>query len=201
MPRSFLAAREEAVALQEKTNMLMPHSNRFATEAFREPGAEKKWFAVSVATRHEKVVAQLLHHKGYETFLPLHTRRHQYGRRVREFELPLFPGYLFCRSEPDVRLPILTTPGVFKMLGAGSIPIPVDDREITSLQMAVDAGVPMVPHPFGKLQQLGRVTAGALAGIEGMIVNMKNPVRLVLSVSLLQRSVLLEIDSDCVVLV
>jgi transcription antitermination factor NusG len=164
------------------------------------PDAEQKWFALSVAARHEKVVSQLLRNKGFETFLPLHTRRHQYGRRVREFELPLFPGYLFCRSELETRLPILTTPGVLRMVGAGRVPIPVEDREITSLKTVAAAGVPMVPHPFWKSSKLGRITAGPLAGIEGVIVNRKNPVRLVLSVSLLQRSVLCEIDSDCVAL-
>jgi len=58
------------------------------------------------------MVSQVLQHKGFETFLPLYTRRHQYNRRVREFEIPLFPGYLFCRSALNARLPILTTPGV-----------------------------------------------------------------------------------------
>lgn len=56
----------------------------------------------------------------------------------------------------------------------------------------------MVPHSFWQSGRFGRITAGPLAGIEGVIVNMKNSVRLVLSVSLLQRSVLLEIDCDCV---
>ena len=165
-----------------------------------EPEPERRWFALSVKVRHEKVVSQLLRHKGLETFLPLHTRRHRYGPRVREFDLPLFPGYLFCRSNPAIRLPILTTPGVLQMIGAGRVPIPVDDHEITSLRQAAEAGVPMVPHPFLQSGQLGRITCGPLAGLEGVVVNIKKSVRLMLSVTLLQRSVLLEIDSDCVAL-
>src|SRR5713226_3380460 len=106
--------------------------------------AEQKWFALSVTVRHEKIVSQVLQNKGFETFLPLYTRRHQYSRRVRSFELPLFPGYLFCRSDFETRLPILTTPGVLRMVGAGRIPIPVEDGEIASLQIASRAGAPMV---------------------------------------------------------
>jgi transcription antitermination factor NusG len=160
--------------------------------------AERRWFALSVTVRHEKIVSQLLHNKGLETFLPLYTRRHQYNRRVREFEIPLFPGYLFCRSDPVARLPIVTTPGVLQVIGAGRVPIPVEDHEITSLQKAAGSGVPMVPHPFWRSGQTGRITAGPLTGVEGVIVNLKNPLRLLLSVTLLQRSVLLEIDTDCV---
>ncbi|HEV2201966.1 MAG TPA: transcription termination/antitermination NusG family protein [Bryobacteraceae bacterium] len=160
-----------------------------------------RWFALSVTVRHEKIVSQLLHNKGMETFLPLYTRRHQYARRIREFELPLFPGYLFCRSDPTVRLPILTTPGVQRIIGAGRNPIPLEDSEINSLQRAADAGISMVPHPYWHSGQKGRIAKGPLAGLEGTVVNAKDSIRLVLSVGLLQRSVLLEIDAECVTLV
>ena len=162
------------------------------------PKPEQQWFALGVMVRHEKVVSQLLQNKGFETFLPLYLRRHEYARRIREFELPLFPGYLFCRSDPAVRLPIVTTPGVLQIVGAGRTPIPIEDSEIMSLQKAAEAGVSMVPHPYWHSGQRGRITAGALAGLEGTIVNAKDSMRLVLSVGLLQRSVLLEIDSRCV---
>jgi transcription antitermination factor NusG len=162
---------------------------------------EQKWFALSVTVRHEKIVSQVLQNKGFETFLPLYTRRHQYNRRVREFEIPLFPGYLFCRSALATRLPILTTPGVLQMVGAGRVPIPVEDSEITSLQKAAEAGVPVTPHPFWHSGQTGRIASGPLAGIEGVVMNAKHPLRLILSVGLLRRSVLLEIDSESVDLV
>jgi transcription antitermination factor NusG len=128
----------------------------------------------------------------------LYVRRHQYARRTREFELPLFPGYLFCHLDPAARLPILTTPGVLRLIGAGRTPIPVEDGEITALQRAVEAGVPMVPCPYWQTGQSGRINSGPLTGVEGIVVSARHPVRLVLSVSLLHRSVLLEIDSACV---
>lgn|SRR5689334_11851226 len=159
---------------------------------------EKRWFALSVNVRHEKHVSQILINKGFETFLPLYPRRHQYDRRVREFDVPVFPGYVFCRVDPKVRLPVLTTPGVRRIVGAGRVPIPLEDHEIGSLQRAAEAGVLMLPHPFWRTGQTGRVIAGPLAGIEGIVVGTKHSMRLLISVSLLQRSVLLEIDSDCV---
>jgi transcription antitermination factor NusG len=171
------------------------------TEAPLAPDPTRKWFALSVTVRHEKVVSQLLRNKGLETFLPLYVQRHEYNRRLRKFHLPLFPGYVFCRSHPAARLPILTTPGVLRMVGAGRVPIPVDDEEIWPLQKAAESGIPMSPHPFWQSGQIGRIIGGPLAGIEGMVVNAKHVMRLVLSVNLLQRSVLLEIDSDSVALV
>ena len=159
----------------------------------------QEWFAIGVAPRHEKAVSQLLDHKGYETFLPLYSRRHQYERRAREFQLPLFPGYLFCRVDPAVRLPILTTPGVRHFLGAGRVPIPVEEAEITALQRAVLSGISMAPHAFWRIGQKGRIASGPLEGVEGIVMDTRKPLRLLLSVTLLQRSVILEIDADCVV--
>jgi len=163
---------------------------------------QRSWFALGVTVRHEKVVSEILHNKGFETFLPLYKRRHQYARRrFREFELPLFPGYLFCQMTLTRRLPIMTTPGVIRIVGAGRTPIPVDDNEITSLKKALDAGVAISPHHFWQPGQIGRIRTGPLAGVEGVVVKSKQSMRLILRITLLQRAVMLEIDSSCVALV
>jgi transcription antitermination factor NusG len=170
-------------------------------EASGEQEREGSWFALSVTVRHEKIVSEVLRNKGFETFLPLYKRRHQYDRRFREFELALFPGYLFCHTSLSTRLPIMTTPGVIRIVGAGRTPIPVDNTEIWSLKKAVEAGVAVSPHHFWKSGQIGRVSTGALAGVEGVVVKSKQSLRLILCVTLLQRAVMLEIDSSCVTLV
>ena len=163
--------------------------------------ARPNWFALSVNVRHEKVISELLRNKGVETFLPLYKRRHQYARRCREFELPLFPGYLFCHTNLTRRLPIMTTPGVIGFIGAGRTPIPVDNKEICSLKKAVEAGVGMTPHHFWQSGETGRISSGPLTGVEGVVIKSKQSMRLILCVTLLQRAVMLEIDSSCVALV
>ncbi len=161
-------------------------------------GTDQVWYAVGVASRHEKIVSQLLRNKGFETFLPLHTRKHQYGRRVRSFELPLFPGYLFCRMDNAVRLSVVTTPGVLRLVGAGKVPVAVADDEIAALQRATAANATLSPHPYWKSGEKGRIGEGPLSGLEGIIVSAKPPVKVVISVTLLQRSVLVEVDANSV---
>ena len=169
----------------------------FVTQA--SPHQNRRWFALSVAPRHEKKVTSQLEQKGYETFLPLYRRLHQYGRRTREYQLPLFPGYLFCRTDPDERLPVLTTPGVFQFLGAGKAPSPIADDEIGAIQIALRVGLRMEPHSYWEKGQKVRIAKGPLAGLEGMLIDSNRPLRMVLSITLIQRSVLLEIEADCVV--
>jgi transcription antitermination factor NusG len=134
--------------------------------------------------------------KGYETFLPLYKKSNQYATRSRISELPLFPGYVFCRFQPRTRLPILITPGVTQILGAGNTPMPLCEREIFSLQTAMKAQLTIQPFPFLQLGQKVRINHGVLAGVEGIVISFRQYLRMVISVTLLQRSVLLEIDRD-----
>src|SRR5690242_12911765 len=88
-------------------------------------GGTPQWFALAVKPRFDKAVAQALESKGYETLLPLYKKHHKYRARSKIAELPLFPGYVCCRFDVLTRLPILTTPGVIRVLGAGNMPIAV----------------------------------------------------------------------------
>jgi transcriptional antiterminator RfaH len=152
------------------------------------------WFALQIRSRYEKIAATLLRGKGYELFLPLYKSRRCWSDRIKELELPLFPGYLFCRFDPLDRLPILVTPGVIQVVGIGRNPAPVDDAEITNIQTAVQSGLPRQPWPFLQSGQRVRVECGPLRGLEGIVVVFKGRHRLVLSVTLLQRSVTVEVD-------
>ncbi|MGA7236025.1 MAG: transcription termination/antitermination NusG family protein [Bryobacteraceae bacterium] len=159
-------------------------------------GGSLQWFALVVKPRFDKAVARALEMKGYETLLPLYKKHHKYGARSKSSELPLFPGYVCCRFDVHSRLPILTTPGVIHVLGAGNMPIPVSDGEINSLKTAIGAGLPIQPFAFVNDGAKVRISSGALAGIEGIVLKTKPSLRLILSVTLLQRSVVLEIDHD-----
>lgn len=156
------------------------------------------WFALQVRTRHEMGVADHLRGKGYEWFLPLYKCRKRWSDRVKIVDAPLFPGYLFCRFNPQDRLPILKTPGVIQIVGYSGLPVPVDEFEINAIQTLVASGVPKQPWPFLAVGDRVRIESGALRDLEGILVKFKGDHRLVLSVTLLQRSVAVEIDSEFV---
>jgi transcription antitermination factor NusG len=157
-----------------------------------------RWFAVRVRSRAEKTVATMAQQRGIQEFLPVYESRRRWSDRIKSVEVPLFPGYVFCRLDPDRRLPLLTIPGVLQIVGQGRTPIPVDDSEIAALQAASFSGLQVEPCPFLKIGERFRLEAGPLAGVEGLLVEIRNHCRLVLSVSLLNRSVAVEIDRDWV---
>jgi len=153
------------------------------------------WYALRVRSNFERVTGQFLRQKGYEEFTPLYLCRRRWSDRVRELELPLFPGYVFCRFDASRRMPILTTPGVVSLVSFDNLPARVDEAEIAAIQAIVRSGRPVMPWPFLQVGQRVRVHNGPLRGVEGLLLHLKNQCRVVVSVTLLQRSVAVEIDS------
>jgi transcription antitermination factor NusG len=157
-----------------------------------EPRQDLQWFAVQVYCRSEVVTSQLLQEKGYRVFVPLYLRRHTTGARVELRQFPLFSGYAFCQFDPLVRLPVLTTPGVIRIVGVGKVPVPIDDSEIYSLQLITKAGMALRPCDYLRIGNRVCVENGPLKGVEGILVKKKDEQRLVVSLTLLQRSVAVE---------
>ena len=156
--------------------------------------ASYPWYALQVRSSYENVVRAYLGGKGYECFLPLYTCRRRWSDRFQKIEVPLFPGYVFCRFNPLNRLPILMVPGVVQVVGCGRTPIPIDDTEIAPIQAAVKSGFPSEPWPFLQIGQRVSIEFGPLRGLEGVLLELKGHHRLVLSVTLLRRSVAVQVD-------
>lgn len=160
----------------------------------RRGGGEYPWYALSARRNWEKHIAGILDAKGFECFLPLYRSRRRWSDRQKEIELPLIPGYVFCRFDPTRRLPILTTPGVVSVVGNGRVPIPVEEAEIETLRAVVRSNLQAQPWPYLRVGERVSIQDGSLSGLEGILLEIKKSCRLVVSVHLLQRSVAVEVD-------
>ena len=158
----------------------------------------EQWYALQIRPHFEKIVARHLQHKGYSEYLPLYKPRRRWSDRVKEKELPLFSGYTFCKFDVQQRLRILVVPGVLSIVGIGRTPTPIGDKEIASIERIVQSGLQYEPWPFAMAGQPVAVATGGLAGLEGIGAEVKADFRLVVSLPLLQRSVAVEIERDCV---
>jgi transcription antitermination factor NusG len=156
----------------------------------------KHWFALLVKPRHEKVVSAALRSKHYEEFLPLRSARRKWSDRVQTVEMPLLAGYTFCRFEASDKVSILRTPGVRKVVGWGPAPVPVQESEIQALQRIMQSGVSAAPCPYLRTGEPIRLDGGPLSGLQGLLLESRGRSRLVVSISLLQRSVSVEVEQS-----
>jgi transcription antitermination factor NusG len=152
------------------------------------------WFAVQVWSRREPFVTTHLQGQGYECFLPMVKSFRKWSDRMKEIEQPLFPGYLFCRFDLNSRGPLLMTPGVRQIVGIGRTAMAVEEHEVEAIRLAIESGLPSQPWPYLQVGQRVRVNHGSMNNLEGILINFKGSNRVILSVTLLQRSVAMEID-------
>jgi transcription antitermination factor NusG len=163
--------------------------NKMNTEKANQP-----WYALRVKSRFESAVASHLTARGFESFLPMYKSRRQWSDRIREMEVPLFSSYVFCRFDPLDRFPVVSIPGIVHVVSIGKVPTEVDQSEIEAIQTAVHSGLQHEPCSYLHVGQKVRIEQGPLNGVEGVLLSIKGNQRLVLSITLLQRSMAVQID-------
>jgi len=157
-----------------------------------------RWYALYVKSRHEKTVHAQLLGKQQEAFLPLYSAKHKWADRFKTVSLPLFPGYVFCRFDSTLRSKVLATSGVIDVVRVGSEPAPIPNSEIESVQLILTSRLRVEPYAHLSAGQAVVMTGGPLAGLTGTLTSIRNNLRLVVSVELLCRSVLVEITHEWV---
>jgi len=158
----------------------------------------RHWYVAHTCANHEKRIAIQLGQRSIEHFLPLYDSMRRWKDRRMNLQLPLFPGYLFVRLALRDRMQVLQVPSVVRLVGFNGAPAALADEEVESLRCALMRGVRAKPHPFLRVGRRVRITAGPLAGREGILVRWKGDLRVVLSTELIQRSILVDIDASSV---
>lgn len=156
------------------------------------------WYAVYTKHQHEKAACELLSGKGFEVFLPLYRAEHRWKDRIKVVSLPVFPSYLFVRTDFERKPEVLQTPGVFWLVESGGRPCEVPNSEIEAVRKITQSPTKAEPHPYLKCGDYVRVRKGALAGVAGVLVRVKNRYRVVVSLDLLHKAIAAEVDYSMV---
>jgi len=154
-----------------------------------------RWYAAYTCANHEKRVRDQLEQRSVESFLPVYETVRRWKDRRMHLQLPLFPGYVFVRMALGDRLRVLQVPSVVRLVGFDGHLSPLPDGEIEGLKKGLTGGVLAEPHPFLSAGRRVRVKAGPLAGVEGIVIRRKNRLRLVISLELIQRAAMVEVDA------
>lgn len=151
------------------------------------------WYVAYARPRHEKHIAHQFEQRGIRSLVPLYTSVRRWKDRRKRLELPLFPCYVFVQIALQRRLDLLRLPGVVDLVSFQGKPAPVLTSEIETLQ-SLNAATMAHPYPYLQAGLKVRIRSGALKGLEGIFVRRRGQSRVVLSVSLIQRSVAIEIE-------
>jgi transcription antitermination factor NusG len=144
------------------------------------------WYAIQVLANQENRAEAALDAKGYRVCLPTYTA----GKSHR----PLFPGYLFCALTPGSSGLILQTAGVVRVVSFGSKWAAIKPSEMRALLKISSSPVNREPWAHLPTGCLVRIDSGPLKGIQGTLIHEPTKNRVVVSVSLLQRSLAVVVD-------
>lgn len=153
------------------------------------------WYAIWTRSRHEQVVRDHIQRKGLEAFLPTITRWSRWKDRKKQIDWPLFPGYCFARFDARARVPVLTCPGVVKIISFNGEIAPIPEYEIEGIRTLVESDLQYDPCPLMHEGMMVEVVHGPLAGVVGRLVRKGAHARLVLSVDLIGQAVSVEVDA------
>jgi transcription antitermination factor NusG len=153
------------------------------------------WYAAYTCAKHEKRVAAELGTRRIEHFLPLYSSTRRWKDRHVQLDLPLFPGYIFVRLPLSERLRVVQIPSVVRLVGFGGLPTALPDTEMEILRSGLGRSLRAEPHPFLTVGRRVRITGGPFAGLEGLLRQKKNNLRVIVSLELIQRSVAVDVDA------
>jgi transcription antitermination factor NusG len=153
----------------------------------------ERWYAVYTRGRHEKSVAEQCEQRGITVFLPLYRVQRLWKQRRAEVVLPLFPSYVFVNIALKDKLRVLCIPGIVSIVSFKGMPAAVPEAQIDSLSRATALGR-VSPCVYLQSGRRVRVTAGPLLGLEGIVVDFKGSVQVVVSFEWMSRSVAVSLD-------
>jgi len=153
------------------------------------------WSVLHVISNHEKRVAKHLVVRSVEHYLPLYPERVKWTDRTVVAERPLFSGYMFVRFSTETRLPVVSTPGVLRVLGDGERDI-VSSTELEKIRAGLASGLLLRPTPAVAVGTRVRVRSGIFSGTEGAVVELRHQCRVVIALAAVRQYFSLELNID-----
>ncbi|MBW2367259.1 MAG: UpxY family transcription antiterminator [Deltaproteobacteria bacterium] len=158
----------------------------------------RAWYVLHTRSRFENVVNEGLIKKTHEVFLPKILVRSKRRDRKAMIRVPLFPGYLFVRTDlnPYEHLDILKTVGAVRLIGSMEGPVSVADDKIDSLRIMVGTDQPVATGQRFKSGDHVAVVNGPFAGVTGIFVRYKGSGRVIVNIDALGQSAGVDVDQD-----
>jgi transcription antitermination factor NusG len=152
------------------------------------------WYALHVRSNHEHLVAEKLEYAGVEAFYPHKSERSRDDRR--DVEKKFMPGYVFARFDLAEKTEIVAIPQVVNILGWGKHAVSIPDYEIDAVRKIISFPSDAEPCEFYAAGARVRVKWGPLAGLEGYVIRSQRKTQVVVSVTMLARSISAQVEAD-----
>jgi transcriptional antiterminator NusG len=182
------------VVIAATVPILAKESDLYPDDLFELPTAEAPWEIAHLRSRQEKAVARLLLDGGKPFYLPQVQQKKKASGRTFVSHLPLFPGYIFVRRVAGLRETLWRTSAVANML---EVPDQAQlSAELQQIRHLQTSGAVLTPRVELVPGDAVRIEEGSFSGYTGVVVKERGLMRLIVSVSILKKSVTVEFPRD-----
>ncbi len=159
---------------------------------------DRSWYVLHTRSRFEVVVNDFLLKKTFDVFLPKVLVRSKRRDRKKMIRVPLFPGYVFVKTNLDPRehLEIVKTVGAVRLIGNHAGPVPVPDETVESLKIMVGTDDPITTGPILKKGDRVIVVCGPFAGVVGSFIRYGGKGRVIVDIEVLGQSASVDVSEE-----
>jgi len=156
------------------------------------------WYVLHTKSRFENVVHEGLFKKDIEVYLPKIKVRSKRRDRRMMIRVPLFPGYVFVKSDlnPYRHLEIVKTAGAVRLIGTKDGPVPVPDETIDSLKIMVTSDHQVTTGTRLSKGDRVMVVSGPFAGVTGTFVRYRGKGRVIVNIEALGQHAGVDVDEN-----
>jgi transcription termination/antitermination protein NusG len=156
------------------------------------------WYVLHTKSRFENVVIDGLAKKKVEVFLPRISVASRRKDRKKMIRVPLFPGYVFVRTDlnPAHHLEIVKTVGAVKLVGSQQGPVSVPDETIQSLRIMVASDQPISTGTMFRKGDHVMVINGPFCGVIGIFDGYRGKSRIVVHIEALGQFASVEVSAE-----
>jgi transcription antitermination factor NusG len=151
------------------------------------------WYVAYTMPKHEKAIAERLKTDEIPCYVPLYSEARTWRQRKVKIDLPLFPCYVFVKMSLKTKARLLSAPGVVRLLSASGSAVIFPDEEMDVLQSSLKKWRAR-PYPFHSSGKRVRLKSGPFAGLQGTIIRRDGMRKLVVTLDLINSSMLLDVD-------
>ena len=155
------------------------------------------WYALHTRSRFENVVNDGLAKKILDVFLPKITVKSRRRDRHKMIRVPLFPGYVFVKTDlnPNEHIEILKTTGAVRLIGSSRGPVAIPDATIDSLKIMVATDGDVITGNRFKKGDRVMVVSGPFAGVTGIFSNYRGDGRVIVNIEALGQFAAVNVDA------
>jgi len=166
--------------------------------ALQNPG-EPCWYAAYTKSRSEKKALARLTNNGFEAYLPIKRKRHQWSDRLKWVEEPLIKSYIFIHVNERDYYDAINTPGLVCYVTFEGKAAPIPDRQIDLLKMLLNEGAEMeVSNDHFAPGQKIIVISGTLVGMQGEMVEYRGKKKVLVRLGTTGTNLLVTVSLDLI---